>query len=77
MVVCLGWIPYNKSNTWKEKSNLSENIIEVTEEDLPEGQGFFDKYSGFYYTADDSDENYTNKSVNKYMIMQGFLRKGE
>lgn len=77
MMVCLGWVPYNKSKSWKKQTKLAENIIEITEDDLPEGKGFYDSFSGFYYTADDSEEIFTNKQVNKYIVLEGFLRKGE
>ena len=28
----------------------------ITDEDLPDGKGILDKFSGFYYTADEDDE---------------------
>lgn len=60
MVVCLGWIPFNKTKTWGNQTGIEEE--EITLEDLPEGKtGYYDSESGFYFTTDDDDENYPFK----------------
>lgn len=60
MIVCLGWIPYNKKHSFGQQGQIEEHDVELN--DLPEGvTGVYDVNSGFYYTTDDEDENYPFK----------------
>ena len=43
---------------------MSDHTNEITEEDIPLGESFYDQYSGFYYTTNDEEEDNKQKAPN-------------
>jgi len=51
-------------------------VHEVSAEDIPNGEYYYDEHSGFYYSVGEEEWN-KHKRVNQYVKLEGILRKGE